>query len=329
MKQFLILIMFTISLASSGRDLTPEQRISDFYEMMQTQHGFSKEELDKWFANVDYNQKIIDSMNRPAEKTLTWKEYRNIFVKPDRIAQGTEFWNKHAEILTKAENEFQVPANLIVGLIGVETRYGRIMGSHDIFRSLYTFAFHYPRRAKFFTNELSSFLVLAREQGWQVGEMKGSYAGAMGFGQFMPSSYQAYAVDFDADGKIQLVDNVKDAIGSVANYIKRHRWQPEGPTVMSVKVNSSDADKLLSKGIKPDRTVQELRLAGVSVPDDIEGTTKVSFFKLDDGENQYWLGFQNFYVVSRYNPRVFYTKAVLELAEEIKAHRQTTVQTGP
>ena len=310
MKHLLSLLLILIPATLSAETKTPEQRISEFYAQMQQEHDFSKEELDKWFSNVEFNQNIIDTMNRPAEKRLTWMEYRDIFVKPDRIQQGINFWNNHAAILAEAEEKYKVPANLIVGLIGVETRYGKIMGRHDIFRSLYTFAFHYPRRAKFFTRELSSFLILAREQGWEVGEMKGSYAGAMGYGQFMPSSYQAYAVDFDADGKIQLVDNVRDAIGSVANYIKQHRWVPGGPTVMPVAVSSTSADVLLSKGMKPDRTLAELKAAGVTVPDNMDESTKVSFFKLDDDMGLYWIGFQNFYVVSRYNPRVFYTKAV-------------------
>jgi len=328
MKHLLAVCLFMTSIITIADSPTPEQRIKNFYQQMQSEHNFTTAELDAWFNGVELNQNIIDSMNRPAEKVLTWQEYRNIFMKQDRIDQGTEFWQKHADTLKRAEQEFKVPASLIVGLIGVETRYGRIMGSHDIFRSLYTFAFHYPRRAKFFTKELASFLVLARDQGWQVGEMKGSYAGAMGYGQFMPSSYQMYAVDFDGDGKIQLVANVEDAIGSVANYIKRHRWQPDGPTVMSVTVTSSDVDKLLTKGMKPNRTLDELAAAGVNVPKDMAGDTKVSFFKLDQGEQQYWLGFQNFYVVSRYNPRVFYTKAVLELADAINASHLAATTTG-
>ena len=329
MKHLLSLLLILIPATSFAETKTPEQRISEFYTQMQQEHDFSKEELDKWFTNVELNQNIIDTMNRPAEKRLTWMEYRDIFVKPDRIQQGINFWNNHATILADAEAKYKVPASLIVGLIGVETRYGKIMGRHDIFRSLYTFAFHYPRRAKFFTRELSSFLILAREQGWEVGEMKGSYAGAMGYGQFMPSSYQAYAVDFDADGKIQLVDNVRDAIGSVANYIKQHRWVPGGPTVMPVAVSTTDADALLSKGMKPDRTLAELKAAGVTIPKGMDESTKVTFFKLDDDVGLYWIGFQNFYVVSRYNPRVFYTKAVLELADAIKLQRQNSAQTGP
>ncbi|MEL0068053.1 MAG: lytic murein transglycosylase B [Gammaproteobacteria bacterium] len=321
------LLLLTPALAVSASP-TPEQRIADFYQQMQTEHNFTKDELDAWFKGVELNQKIIDNMNRPAEKVLTWQQYRKIFIKQDRIDQGIKFWHKHADILQQAEQEYKVPASLIVGLIGVETRYGRIMGSHDIFRSLYTFAFHYPRRAKFFTNELVSFLVLAREQGWQVGQMKGSYAGAMGYGQFMPSSYQMYAVDFDGDGKIQLVDNVQDAIGSVANYIKRHRWQPDGPTVMPVTVASKQADELLTKGIRPNRTLDELAAAGVNIPEGFAGDTKVTFFKLDQGEQQYWIGFQNFYVVSRYNPRVFYTKAVLELADNINSSYQASMTTS-
>lgn len=321
MKKLLLvlLLIFTAVDFSAAEATSPDDLIKQFYADMKTEHQMSADELDIWFKDVTVNQKIIDNMNRPAEKTLTWDRYRKIFIQKDRIDQGVSFWQKHLDTLNRAEETYGVPAHLIVSLIGVETKYGRILGRFDIFRSLYTLAFHYPRRAKFFTGELKAFLVLAKQEGWDVGSMKGSYAGAMGYGQFMPTSYQAYAVDFDGDGKINLVKNVVDAIGSVANYIKQHRWQKGAPIVKQVSVTSDAADKLLSTGLKPNRTVATLRAAGVDIPADISDETKVLFFKLKTDKDNYWIGFDNFYVISRYNPRVFYVKAVTELAEEIKA----------
>lgn len=325
MKYLLSLALLVTSLSIYSEQAVPvESAIRAFYQKMQTEHDFSKDELDGWFEGVTVNQTIIDNMNRPAEKTLSWNKYRAIFVKDDRINQGLAFWQAHADTLARAEQTYGVPAHLIVGLIGVETRYGRIMGKHDIFRSLYTLAFHYPRRARFFSKELESFLVLTKAQNWQPGAIKGSYAGAMGYGQFMPSSYQAYAVDFDGDGKIHLIENVEDAIGSVANYIAKHRWQKGQPVVEQVQITNPEAKKLVSNSLKPNKTVAELRNAGVVIQGNYPDDTVVTLFKLEREQDEYWIGFQNFYVVSRYNPRIFYTKAVLDLADAIR-HKQTRV----
>ena len=312
------LLLITPSYLATTAPAPDKAALATFYKTMQDKHGFSKAELDDWFAGVEVNQDIIDSMNKPAEKVLTWPEYQAIFLRKDRIEQGIEFWKKHEGILQKAHETYGIPVEIIVGLIGVETRYGRIMGRHDVFRSLYTLAFYYPRRAKFFTSELQAFLVLARDQEWTKNSIKGSYAGAMGYGQFMPSSYQAYAVDFDDDGKIELIDNVVDAIGSVANYIHRHGWEKDAPIVEKLTVDANKAEPLLSKGIKPDRLMADLTEAGLNLPENTQAKDKGTLFKLTSDKDEYWLGYKNFYVLSRYNPRIFYTKAVLELADAIR-----------
>jgi len=318
--------LFSVVSVASDKKLTSKQQIEQFYQVMQSKHQFKPEELDAWFTGVEVDKRIITSISKPAEKTLTWAQYRKIFVKKDRINQGIKFWNEHLELLQKAEQEFGVPAEIIVGLIGVETRYGRIMGKYDIFRSLYTLAFHYPRRSAFFTKELQAFLVLAKQQGWQSNSINGSYAGAMGFGQFMPSSYLAYAVDFDGDDKIHLIDNVADAIGSVANYISRHGWRKGQPIVEEVNIQAQSAHTMLTKGIKPNRTYGELSSAGVQIPEGLDPKGKALLFTLKTDKDQYWLGHYNFYVISRYNPRIFYTKAVVELSEAIREAYDTANQ---
>jgi len=311
--------LFLSTLAQASETVTADETIkTKFYDTMLTKHGFTKAELDDWFRGVEVDERIIESMSKPAEKVLTWPEYQAIFLRKDRIEQGIEFWNTHKDTLRRANETYGIPIEIIVGLIGVETRYGRIMGSYDVFRSLYTLSFYYPRRAKFFTGELQAFLVLARDQGWTKDTIKGSYAGAMGYGQFMPTSYQAYAVDFDADGKIELIDNVIDAIGSVANYIHRHGWEKDAPIVKQLDVQATIAEPLLSKGIRPDRPLLELSEAGVALPEGYSKNGKGTLFKLTADEDQYWLGYKNFYVLSRYNPRIFYTKAVLELSDAIR-----------
>ena len=195
------------------------------------EQGFDRGELQQVFASAERQQTILEAIARPAEKTKPWHEYRNIFLTDKRERQGREFFAQHRATLARAEHETGVPAEIIVAIIGVETYYGRITGSYRVIDALSTLAFDYPRRSTFFTKELKNYLQLTHEQGFDPLAMKGSYAGAMGYGQFMPSSYRSYAVDFDDDGQIDIWNNPVDAIGSVANYFKRHGWRPGEPVV--------------------------------------------------------------------------------------------------
>jgi len=283
------------------------------------EHGFEKKYLQHWFETAKSNQKILKTISRPAEASMPWHKYRNIFIQQERVDKGIAFWKEHAETLARAESSFGVPAEVIVGLIGVETKYGRIKGNFDVFNALYTLGFHFPRRSKFFRKELKEFLLLAREQDWSVGSIKGSYAGAMGYGQFMPSSYRMYAVDFDGDGKIDLLNNPVDAIGSVANYIKVHGWEADGELVYKVKVTGDKYQSLLKRRLKPAATVAEFIKAGVEVSNKLDPKLKAVLIELQQkGHKEYWLGLHNFYVISRYNPRAMYTMAVIQLTGQVK-----------
>ncbi|MFT5452358.1 MAG: membrane-bound lytic murein transglycosylase B [Enterobacterales bacterium] len=295
------------------------QEVSAFYKMMIEKHNFTEQELTAWFVDAKPNQGILKTIKRPAEAAMPWYKYRNIFIQQERVDLGLAFWNEHLDTLNRAEKEFGVPPELIVGLIGVETKYGRIKGSIDVFESLYTLGFHFPQRSKFFRKELKEFLILARDQQWTPGMIKGSYAGAMGYGQFMPSSYRMYAVDFDNDGKINLLTNPIDAIGSVANYIKVHKWQKGGEMIYKADVSGAAPKKLLQKSLKPSKKVAVFRKAGVKVDDKLSSEELALLIELKQKDHkEYWLALHNFYVISRYNPRTLYTMAVVQLTEMIK-----------
>ncbi len=300
--------------------------VDKFITEMIANHGFEKQQLALWFDNAKVIHKIIKTIKRPAETAMPWHEYRDIFIQQERVDKGIAFWKKNAATLARAEKEFGVPAELIVGLIGVETKYGRIKGNYDVFNSLYTLGFHFPRRTKFFRKELKEFLLLAREQGWTSGMIKGSYAGAMGYGQFMPSSYRMYAVDFDKDGKINLLDNEVDAIGSVANYIKVHGWKSGETITHKVTVSGDDHKKLMIKGLKPKTSIEQFIRAGISIDREVHPQTKAVLIDLKHpNHKEYWLGMHNFYVISRYNPRKFYTMAVVQLTDLIEKQYNETV----
>ena len=299
--------------------------VEQFIEEMSQEYSFDKLRLRSWFANAKVVPSILKSISRPAEATMAWHQYRKIFIQPKRVTDGVAFWREHAATLERAESTFGVSAEVIVGLIGVETFYGGNKGSYDVFNALYTLGFHFPRRSKFFRKELKEFLLLARDQDWSVGSINGSYAGAMGFGQFMPSSYRMYAVDFDDDGKIDLLNNPVDAIGSVANYIKVHGWQTGGKLVYKAEVSGTDYQQMLSKSLKPSVTVADFIKAGVKVRDKIDPQLLAILIELEQKDHQeYWLGLHNFYVLSRYNPRVLYTMAVTELSGLIKEQYRVT-----
>ena len=218
-----VLMMF--SAVTHGESYLSRAEVDAYIEELIQQHDFSRPELEEVLAAAERRQDIIDLMRRPAERRLNWHEYRKIFLDEQRIAGGVEFWQQNQATLERAEKEYGVAPEVIVAIIGVETRYGRVTGRHRVVDALMTLAFDYPPRASFFRKELTQFLLLAREEGKNPTSLTGSYAGAMGFGQFIPSSYRNYAVDFDRDGVRDIWQNRTDAIGSVANYFSRHGWR--------------------------------------------------------------------------------------------------------
>ncbi|MCM2679081.1 lytic murein transglycosylase B [Echinimonas agarilytica] len=272
-----------------------------------------------WVANqaskATLNPEIITKMNTPWE-AKPWHKYQTIFLKQERVDQGLEFWSEHEETLAKAEAEFGVPAQVIVAIIGVETFFGRFKGNEKVLDSLYTLGFHYPKRAKFFSSELGHFLALSHEQGWDPAAIHGSYAGAMGFPQFISSSYRAYAIDFDDDGKRDLLNNPVDAIGSVANYFAQHGWTKDGCVTESVEL-TEQAKALSQTSTKIKHKWQDFEQAGLKTTLPLSAQDKAMLFPLsmDEGLTQYWLGCNNFYVITRYNHSRLYAMAVYQLSE--------------
>jgi membrane-bound lytic murein transglycosylase B len=289
-------------------------------ELVQEQ-GFDREELQAVFAAAQRKDSIIKAMSRPAEKTKAWYEYRAIFLTEKRASGGLAFYAKHRDVLHRAEQELGVPAEVIVAIIGVETSYGGNTGSYRVIDALSTLAFDYPKRSRFFTGELKNFLILTRDQGLDPLALKGSYAGAMGYGQFMPSSYLSYAIDFDGDGLIDIWNNPVDAIGSVANYFNRHGWKTGEPVVFTAQASAGAADSWFVQrrsDLVPEHTVADFAGAGITVeqdlgPDDMATAMK---FELEDGY-EYWLGLHNFYVITRYNHSAMYAMSVHQLSREI------------
>jgi membrane-bound lytic murein transglycosylase B len=301
----------------ASADYESRADVAGFIDDMVAKHGFSKGDLTELFAHVERKQAILDAIARPAEKTKAWHEYRDIFVTPDRIGQGLAFWNEHRATLERAHAEFGVEPAVVVAIIGVETRYGRNTGSYRVADALTTLAFDYPPRSPFFRNELAQFLLLAREEGVDPLSLTGSYAGAMGYGQFIPSSFRSYSVDFDGDGRRDIWKNPVDAIGSVANYFKRHGWRADGPVVVRAEPVDTRADAIANGALALDQTVGKIRSLGVSMPA-YPDQEPALLLKLEGRAGpEYWVGLHNFYVITRYNRSAMYALAVHQLGESI------------
>ncbi|WP_339081341.1 lytic murein transglycosylase B [Pseudomonas sp. TMP9] len=297
-------------------DYQQSPQVAEFIGEMTRDYGFAGEQLVGMFAEVERKQAILDAISRPAEKVKQWKDYRPIFITDARINNGVAFWKLHEETLARAEAEYGVPAQVIVAIIGVETSYGGNTGSWRVMDALSTLAFDYPPRSPFFRKELREFLLLTREEQVEPLSLKGSYAGAMGLPQFMPSSFRAYAVDFDGDGHINIWTNPVDAIGSVASYFKRHAWQPGQPVVSAATVKGAQVDQGLTVGLDPVKTAAELRALGWTSADPLADDLPVTAFRLEGAEGpEHWLGLPNFFVITRYNRSVMYAMAVNQLAE--------------
>lgn len=310
-------VLLCSSSALAGDYQNSPQATALISEMTQD-YGFADEQLNAVFADAVRKQAILDAISRPAEKTRQWKDYRPIFVTDARISKGVSFWQEHAETLARAENEYGVPAQIIVAIIGVETSYGGNTGSWRVIDALSTLCFDYPPRATFFCQQLKEYLLLARQEQVDPLTVTGSYAGAMGLPQFMPSSFRAYAVDFDNDGHIDIWTNPTDAIGSVANYFKQHGWTEGGEVVSRATVQGDKVDQGLTEGIEPQLTMGQLRELGWSSSSALPDDLKVTAFRFDGAEGEeYWLGLPNFYTITRYNRSPMYAMAVYQLSQAL------------
>ena len=322
LKFFLVITLLWSSLSCAADNYSGNPAALALVDELVQEEGFEREALLAVFADASRQDSIIKAMDRPAEKTKPWYEYREIFLNDKRESQGVEFYHQHRAVLQRAEQETGVPAEIIVAIIGVETYYGRIAGSYRVIDALSTLAFDYPRRSEFFTSELKHFLILTRDQGLDPLQLMGSYAGAMGYGQFMPSSYRSYAVDFDGDDLADIWNNPDDAIGSVANYFLRHGWRAGEQVVLAADAGADFPQEMLSKGrkLKPRFTVGEFVAAGLVPRSEVDAAAQAIGieFELQDGL-EYWLGLHNFYVITRYNHSAMYAMSVYQLSQRLAA----------
>ena len=303
--------------AEKLRSLSPEVEI--FIEEMVQKHQFEARALRRLFAQVQPRPAIVRAMAAPGT-ARPWHEFRSRYIEPARINGGVAFWREHAATLEKASREFGIPEEIIVATIGVETFYGRNTGSFRVLDALTMLAFRYPPRAELFRSELEHYLLLTRETGLDAAGVRGSYAGAMGIPQFLPSSYRRHAIDFDGDGKRDIINSPADAIGSVANYYRMFGWRPGETVVVPAEAEGNGLAALLETGIKPQFKVTELKSQGVTPVMPIEEGAEAALFMVESATGpRYWLGLNNFYVITRYNRSVNYALTVYELAQELRA----------
>lgn len=318
-KVLLIILLSGSAVAAAGTHQPLRPEVEAFIAEMVRKHEFERDALRRVFARVQPRPAIIRAMTAPST-ALPWHQFRDRFVDAARISGGVSFWAQHAQALERASRVYGVPPEIIVAIIGIETRYGRTTGSFRVIDALTTLAFDYPRRAEYFTGELEQYLLLAREAGVDVLDMKGSYAGAMGIAQFMPGSYRRYAVDFDGDGRRDLWGNVVDAIGSVAHYLQSFGWQAGEIIVVPAETGDSAIDTVGAAGIKPVITISDLKQRGIVPLAPVSDEALAALFSVEtELGQQFWLGLKNFYVITRYNRSINYAMAVFELARELRA----------
>jgi membrane-bound lytic murein transglycosylase B len=324
-RLFAVAAIFAISVSCSQADDVVyldinRPAVAAFIDEMVEKHDFDHDALAATLASAQTKRSIIRKISTPAERELTWGEYRKIFITRERIAAGTKFWQENSEMLDRIRRETGVSVEMIVGIIGIETYYGRITGKDRVIDALVTLAFDYPKRAKFFRKELGEFLLLAREEDLDPTLPLGSYAGAMGRPQFMPSSFRAYAVDATGDGKRDIWNNWADVAGSVANYFLEHGWRPDEEVVAQATLGNDWA------GPRPEprntltasETVDSLSAKGVMFATDLPADSKSELltYEGDDGI-EHWVGFHNFFVITKYNRSVMYALAAHQLGQAI------------
>ncbi|OEJ99999.1 lytic murein transglycosylase B [Roseivirga misakiensis] len=316
-KTLVTLLLILLSLPSFSQiDKADVEAFASEFVKKETQ--FSKDEVMAILNQAEYQSEIIEKITRPAEGTMTWERYRKIFIKQGRIDAGVAFYKTHKTALEKVSADTGVPAEIILGIIGVETYFGKIKGSYKVLDALYTLGFGYPKRAKFFKSELGKFLILSKLENLEATEILGSYAGAMGYSQFMPSSYIAYAKSFEENGTRDLMESPEDAIASVANYLKVHRWK-KGQPITSKAEMTRKITGLRKQSTKPKNKVSDYTAIGFKPAENLNADLPATMLIFDkDGNTEHWFGLYNFYVITRYNRSHLYAMAVYQLAEEIK-----------
>lgn len=318
MKKLLCLLCAVLSLTTYAESTFIERKdVRAFIDDTHKQYGLSKEDIEQALSKVQLQKRVIHSIKNPKE-AQSWTNYRRIFITDDRIEKGLAFMKKHQVLLEKAEHTFGVPKEIIIAIIGVETHFGTKQGKYRVLDSLATLAFDFKKRAPFFKKELAHFLTLCHEQNIAPESVYGSYAGAIGQPQFMPSSYRAYAIDFDNDGKKDLRNNTADAIGSVANYLKIHGWQKDEGITEKAELSGSNYKKLISSARYAKHSIKKLNRYGIQGNAQAQAK-KGSLLALESPQDiEYWLAYPNFFVITKYNTSKQYALAVFLLAERIK-----------
>jgi len=319
---FFLLCLSSWAYASWDQSPAPFSQRADvhaFIQEMAEEYGFQEEALDHLFNQVKIQPTILASISKPKE-AQPWHSYKAHFLTQDRIDKGVHFWRTHAQVLDRAEKQYGVPASVIVAILGIETYYGQQQGNYRVIDALSTLAFNYPPRAAFFRKELAEYLLLSRENHLSPLTIKGSYAGAMGQPQFMPSSHRHYAVNYSHNGQIDLQNKSADAIGSVANYLKANGWQANNAIIADATVTEPRKVPISWQQSSPLLAVKDLQRYGISVPKHLPPTQRAMLIRLDNNHHQpeYLLGLNNFYTITRYNTSVNYAMAVYELSQEIE-----------
>ena len=343
MKYLFILFVFFSNVIVA--DYSKHPAAQDVIKTLVSEHGFDQNYVTEILQTAIKQDQILESMSSPAEFTWTWDRYKKLFLEEKRIANGKKFINDNSALFDRVENEFGVPREIITSILGVETRYGKIKGSYRVLDSLATLGFDFPRRSKFFKSELIQFFILTRENNLDIHSVQGSYAGAMGYGQFISSSYRAYALDYDGDGYADLFHSVPDAVASIANYLRKHGWKRDGVIVQEVVLNTvnktynhpSNLSKYIplqfTEGLQSEYLIQEGdSLLSIAIANDLKLEQLMTLNNIKDenfikiGEtillskpkDLYFIGDDNFIAITKYNRSHFYAKAVYDLSLEFK-----------
>lgn len=310
----LLVLLSSFSLAG---DYEKHPKFEPFIQEMIKEHKYDETFLRETLAKAERKESILKAIARPAEKTKPWHEYRDIFLTKKRTKAGKQFLKDHKATFDVVEKKYGVPREVIASIIGVETFYGRNTGSYRVLDALATLGFDYPKRSLFY-RELKNYFLMVRDNNLDPLSIKGSYAGAMGLGQFIPSSYISYAVDYDGDGKKDLWTNVDDAIASVAYYFKRYGWQNGGRVGEEVTLSDSDADKFANETLSLKANLSQWKKRGVNIPKDMEEQKAALFRYQAEEKTEYWLAYKNFYVITRYNRSRLYARTVHEFSQVLK-----------
>jgi membrane-bound lytic murein transglycosylase B len=321
-------LLLSGSLGAQGLDLKRPE-ISAFIKRLETEHGFSPAAVAELLRDVKTQKSTLEAIARPAERTLKWWEYRDRFMSEERITQGLALWDAQAPLLERIARERGVPAEYLLAITGVETFYGRRMGRYRVLDSLATLAFDYPPRRDFFRRELEHFLLVARDEKLDARTPVGSYAGAMGAPQFMPSSLRAYAVDGNNDGKRDLWLDWADVFASIANYFVVHGWRPGEPVLLEAQIETQ-VDDVNKTGVALNTTLGHLRARGYKLETPLLDTERAVLIPAPEENSLRWrVGLQNFYVITRYNRSALYAMTVHELAQALAARRRASITPAP